>query len=258
MITYKAHYKDEKHDIDIDITNTEEKGDSLFFEIDGVRFCGMALDEFELMSPEKYYIGALPFRLMKYGGDLRKDADGNEYRTSCYYILQRFELEIKIPVTVVRLSDSRDMDAYISLKYRYREHTETDRNNCITECDNERIFPDVYDHEDFSLHIGDETIKGKQTADFETALLSIYKQIKDRYEMRCCFTCQYSEYSPYGNCEFGSMMCYRKHKEEYLKVNSKASFFQYVDGLDYEQKQETHICKEFAPRNQCEGYRGYV
>ena len=51
MIKYKAHYKDQKHYIDIEITNTEKKGDSLFFEIDGIKFCGMDFEEFELMEP---------------------------------------------------------------------------------------------------------------------------------------------------------------------------------------------------------------
>ena len=43
-----------------------------------------------------------------------------------------------------------------------------------------------------------------------------------------------------------------------LKVNDKDSFFEYVEDLDYELKCETDLCKEFAPRILCEGYRGYV
>lgn len=258
MITYKAHFKDEKHDIEINITNTEEKGNSLFFEIDGIKFCSMDFDEFELMEPEKYDVDKLPFRILKSGGNLCKDTEGNEYRTSSFYILQRYELEAEIPLTVIRLSDSKDMNAFINFRYRYRERTASDRNNYIYECFNERIFPDVCENSDFSLHIGGESFSGNRTMDFETALLSINKQIKDRYELRCCFTCQYSDYSPYGNGSFGSMLCYRRHKEEYLKVNSKSTFFEFVDGLDFEQKQETHLCKEFTPRILCEGYRGYV
>ncbi len=74
----------------------------------------------------------------------------------------------------------------------------------------------------------------------------------------CCLTCQYSDYSPYGNDGFGYMLCYKNHKNEYLKVNDKDSFFEYVEDLDFEFEYETNLCKEFAPRILCEGYRGYV
>ena len=256
MITYKAHYKDELHDLDIDITH--EKGKALTFTIDGVRFKGDNFDHFKLESPGKYSLDDLPFRLFKTGGKVNDEKPEIETAHKYTYTLQRYSLEVTIPVTVMRISDSRNMDAFIRLKVKLRERNENDRNNIIYRCDGVRVFPDASDVEDFSLHIGDEIINGQKTLYFENALKSINSQIKDTYELKCCLTCQYSDYSPYGNDGFGYMLCYKNHKNEYLKVNDKDSFFEYVEDLDFEFEYETNLCKEFAPRILCEGYRGYV
>lgn len=256
MITYKAHYKDELHDLDIDITH--DKGKALTFTIDGVRFKGANFNDFELEEPEKYSMDDLPFRLFKEGGKIYHEKLGIEVDSEYFYTLQRYSLEVTIPVTVIRISDSRNMDAFIRLKVKLRERNENDRNNIIYRCDGVRVFPDASDVEDFSLHIGDEIINGQKTLYFEDALKSINSQIKDTYELKCCLTCQYSDYSPYGNDGFGYMLCYRDHKDEYLKVNDKDSFFEYVADLDFEFEYETNLCKEFAPRILCEGYRGDV
>ena len=92
---------------------------------------------------------------------------------------------------------------------------------------------------------------------FEEALLNISKLISPEYYMKCCFTCQYSDYSPYGNDSFGTMLCYKKQKEDYLKVHNKREYFQYLTN-DYEVCQETDLCMEYDIRMKCEGYRGFV
>ena len=254
MIIYKAHFKDENHDLDIDIVNSESGYDSLSFEIDGVRFIGNPFD-FELYEPEKNDVDALPFAILKDGGNTRSDGTKSGY----YYCLQRYELEITIPVKIVRRCDNMDMGAYIRIKYASRQRIETDkRSNVICLCDDKVIVPDIVDISEFSLNIDDEVYHGKNVADFESALISIYKLIKDKYEMFCCLTCQYSDYSPYGNSDFGTMLCYRRYKAEYLKVNSKDEFFEYLSDLKAEFMQETQLCKEYAPRTLCSGYRGYI
>ena len=58
--------------------------------------------------------------------------------------------------------------------------------------------------------------------------------------------------------DFGTMLCYRAHKEEYLRVNSKNDYFEHLEELPNEQRQETYVCPDFAVRDQCEGYRGFV
>ena len=129
MITYKAHYKDELHDLDIDITH--DKGKALTFTIDGVRFKSANFNDFELEEPEKYSMGDLPFRLFKEGGKVYHEKLGIELDSGYFYTLQRYSLEVTIPVTVIRISDSRNMDAFIRLKVKLRERNENDRNNII-------------------------------------------------------------------------------------------------------------------------------
>ena len=246
MITYKAHYKDEFHDLDIDISH--DTGRALTFTIDGVRFKGANFNDFELEEPEKYSMDDLPFRLFKEGGKIYHEKLGIELDSEYFYTLQRYSLEVTIPVTVIRISDSRNMDAFIRLKVKLRERNENDRNNIIYHrCDGVRVFPDVSDVEDFSLHIGDEIINGQKTLYFEDALKSINSQIKDIYDLKCCLTCQYSDYSPYGNDGFGYMLCYRNHRDEYLKVNDKDSFLSMLRILTLNLNMKQTCAKNLPP-----------
>ncbi|MDE6832867.1 MAG: hypothetical protein K2J39_01260, partial [Ruminococcus sp.] len=90
------------------------------------------------------------------------------------------------------------------------------------------------------------------------ALSDICRKIKSDYYIKSCFTCQYSEYSPYGNCEFGTMMCYRECKKNCLKINSKADYFKYLGDEEFTHRQETFLCSEYDLRDKYEGYRGFV
>lgn len=94
--------------------------------------------------------------------------------------------------------------------------------------------------------------------EFHDEDILIANEEADKYRLKCCFTCQWSDYSPYGSDDFGTMLCYRAHKEEYLRVNTKNDYFEHLEGLPVEQRQETYICPDFAVRDQCEGYRGFV
>lgn len=132
--------------------------------------------------------------------------------------------------------------------------------------DDKRIYLDDEIVYNFSLTIGNEHFNINKENEkqqelslyFESNLLKLSKRIQEKYRFQCCFTCQYSDYSPYGNDDYGSMLCYKKHKQEYLKVNCKDDFFQYLEGIDYEGRQETYLCEEYEPRIYCEGYRGKI
>lgn len=54
------------------------------------------------------------------------------------------------------------------------------------------------------------------------------------------------------------MLCYRENKEDCLKVNTKAEYFEYLNEKKSRCVQETYICSEYEIRNRAEGYRGYV
>ena len=205
MKTYKAHYKDLTHDTDIEILNTEEeyKYDPLSFTLDGIRFKGTSLGDFELADESQFEEARTKFSILKSGGFTLA---GREIPYT--YKLQGYALDVDMPVS-------------LSIE-------------------------------------GEKFVSKHKTLCFEDALIDINRQMKDSYYLKCCLTCQYSDYSPYGSDDFGTMMCYRCHKEDYLKVNSKDEFFEYLDGKDFESRQETYLCGEYEPRRKCEGYRGFV
>lgn len=90
---------------------------------------------------------------------------------------------------------------------------------------------------------------------FEDELLEVQAQLPDGVYFLACINCLYSDYSPAGHGLFGSMMCYRNVKAEYLKVKSKADFWKVHGRLD-RHVQETYLCPEFERRVPGTGYRG--
>jgi hypothetical protein len=102
---------------------------------------------------------------------------------------------------------------------------------------------------------GREWVSSGTTGYFEDELLDLQRQLPSDAYLLACFNCQYSDYSPYGNGLFGSMLCFRNIKEEYLRVRSKQEFLS-VHGRAERFVQETYLCKEFARRAAGTGYRG--
>ena len=90
---------------------------------------------------------------------------------------------------------------------------------------------------------------------FEDDLLHIQAQLPDGVYMKACINCLYSDYSPYGQGMFGTMLCFRNHKAAYLKVTSKDDFWSIHDDPD-RMVQETYLCPEFERRVPGTGYRG--
>ena len=258
MEYYKAHYKDEHHDVDIVIENTqgEYKTSPLSFTLDGVTFRGTSLGDFELANPEQYEEAREKFRILKHGGYNELVQDTFPY----FYALQGYGLDLKMPIKLIRKSDNQEVSAELKLAFSYkkRDDEKTKRGICYL-YDGERIYPDNCEVEEFVLLVEDELYSSsRKTLYFESALLDISRQMQEKYYLKCCFTCQYSEYSTYGNDDFGNMLCYRRHKEACLKVNSKDDYFEYLDDKDFDIYQETYLCEEYAERRQSSGYRGFV
>ena len=126
-------------------------------------------------------------------------------------------------------------------------------------CNDMQVYRDVINVYDFTLQVdGVRYSSKKETLDFEIALHDICMQMAKDYYMKCCFTCQYSDYSPYGNDNYGCMLCYCRCKEDYLKVNNKDDFFNYLENKKTDVRQKTYLCTEYEYRNKCSGYRGFV
>jgi hypothetical protein len=90
---------------------------------------------------------------------------------------------------------------------------------------------------------------------FEDELLGIQAQMSEGVFIKACINCLYSDYSPYGHGLFGSMMCFRNLKAEYLKVTTKQEFWS-VHGRQDRFVQETYLCPDFQRRTPGTGYRG--
>ena len=114
------------------------------------------------------------------------------------------------------------------------------------------------DHEHLTLTLTyqDGTCASPGTSGlFECELLALQGQLPDDVHLQACITCLYSDYSPYGQGLFGTMLCFRNMKAEYLRVSSKDDFWA-VHGREDRQVQETFLCDQFKRRIAGTGYRG--
>ena len=255
MRYWKAHYRDESHDEDILIANEEaDKYDNLTFTIDGVTFRGGDISSFELKEPSQVEDAMARFWLIKWGGTMSMF----NHTTPYVYALQRYALNIQIPIRVVRTADGSGVEGVLHVGYRYVPH-DMEKAQSRFYCDDKRVWPDDLEVTDFRLCVdGEEFDAFSEDLWFEDNLKELIWQMAPEYRLKCCFTCQWSDYSPYGSDDFGTMLCYRANKEEYLRVNTKNDYFEHLEELPNEQRQETYACPDFAVRDQCEGYRGFV
>lgn len=255
MRYWKAHYRDESHDEDILIANEEaDKYDNLTFTIDGVTFQGGDISGFELKDRDQAKRVQQRFSLLKWGGTMSEINHTSPY----VYTLQRYALNIQIPIQVVRTADGSGVEGVLHVGYRYVSH-DMEKFQIRWSCDDQRVWADDLEVTDFRLCVdGEEFSVSCKNLWFERNLQELIRLMAPKYRLKCCFTCQWSDYSPYGSDDFGTMLCYRAHKEEYLRVNSKNDYFEHLEELPNEQRQETYVCPDFAVRDQCEGYRGFV
>lgn len=78
---------------------------------------------------------------------------------------------------------------------------------------------------DFSInpHQMNFIFKGKtynfEKPNFEFGLSSEFTKSLNIKYVKCCINCEFSEYSPFGKQEYGDMMCFKKCKEEWTKIN---------------------------------------
>ena len=82
--------------------------------------------------------------------------------------------------------------------------------------------------------------------------------INIEYKFKNCYGCLYSDYSPYGVGFFGSMLCFKEQKSNYLKVSnnfSKKDFFDLME-KGCHNVPETFCCNDFNIRKRGTGYRG--
>jgi hypothetical protein len=102
-----------------------------------------------------------------------------------------------------------------------------------------------------------KTYRGTGTSGwFEHELLEIQASLPEVTFMKCCISCAFSDYSPYGHDVFGNLDCYRGAKEAYLEVKTKRDLFTLRKQARTDEVQETYLCPEFQRRKPGTGYRG--
>ncbi len=87
---------------------------------------------------------------------------------------------------------------------------------------------------------------------FEHGVQRLDASLSGGARLKCCVTCLYSDYSPYGHGLTG-MSCHRDVKAQYLAVRCKDDYW---DVPITEDVMETHLCPEFVRRIPGTGYRG--
>lgn len=121
--------------------------------------------------------------------------------------------------------------------------------NSLDHCDmNKAVINCSFITEEKAIEIG----KHEQ---FETMFLKLNKKLSDFGKPTCCFNCTYSDYSVYGSQFWGSMLCFKNMKKEYLAVKDKDEFMEIMDSFD-QQVQETYYCQDYEERLEGTGYRG--
>lgn len=105
-----------------------------------------------------------------------------------------------------------------------------------------------------SFHILGESFNSEGNL-FEDIFEKVRGQMNGRYALKNCFGCSYSYYSVYGNGALGTMLCFVRQKEEYLKVQNKSEYMVNLTD-DYDVVQEIFLCDKFQIRRKDTGYRG--
>lgn len=219
--TYPAVYRDARGE---ERTTLHNDGQELRITVRGVTFVGTSLDNFRPLEETSSESLAI-FRLNCRAG----------FVDICDYELQ---YAFPVPILVDNLPRSAHLTVEFSIGLPNERGVFEKQYLCLT------------------LEVGEEvyTSRGK-TGYFEWELLDLQKSLPSNVQLRTCFGCACSDYSPYGHWMFGYMMCFRDDKDAYLKVETKDDFFDIWDTLT-ERVQETYHCPEWELRKPGTGYRG--
>lgn len=249
MQIWKGYFRNEHYDKAVEIWNADDECSlyPLMFTIDGIQFIGSDLSDFHLAEPELYEVAREKFKLFKFG-------QKNNY----VFDLQEYTLAIEIPIQVIRNTDACLLEGILHIQYKSSSH-DTGKRQSKYVCDDSVVYRDDIAVVYFALQIDKRFYEiTTDTSYFDINMQELCHLLKPDYRLKCCYTCQWSDYSPYGSDDFGTMLCYRQHKTAYLKVNCKDEWFQHCERLNCICKQETAICEDYCERVQCAGYRGFV
>jgi hypothetical protein len=224
--TYKGVLETSLGKSEIEIKNDFEH---LEFEIDNFKFIGTSFDDFELLNYENYSKSELK------NFSFNKIRFGNGFS----YELCDCKLTVNIPIQIKDIENEKVFTENLEMKVETGKSIGNGMTEDVKVSLNLKIFDKNYSAVNF---------------DFENGANEIKSQLEPKYKFINCFGCSFSDYSPYGKAIFGTMLCFKNKKEEYLKVKSKDGLFDL--GKEDRIVQEIYQCSEYEPRGINVGYRG--
>ncbi len=106
---------------------------------------------------------------------------------------------------------------------------------------------EVGKYRNIQIQIGEELFSIIDTfTDFENMILALQKSLPKNYKIETCFFCRFSTYNIFGNDDYGELICLKKHKEAFFKVNDKHSLLELLTPINPKEfVNETDYCDEF-------------
>lgn len=231
-VSYVGTYKDDFGIIDIIIRNDFKK---FSLKIGEVEFEGAEFNALEIVNKQLYSVQQLErFTLSRtpiYGTDKFV-----EEVCSCTF-------NIKIPQLIIGSETKEKFVVNMNIEYVLGDERPINLGSGLE-------FEKIY----LSFQIIGELFKSEGDF-FEFLFEDIQSQFNGRYILNNCFGCLYSDYSIYGQGALGSMMCFVRQKDEYIKVKNKSEYEANLTE-DYDIVQEVFLCNKFQIRRKGTGYRG--
>jgi len=231
-VSYVGTYKDAFGITDIIIHNDFKK---FSLKIEEVEFEGSEFDALEIINKQSYSAQQIErFTLCQtkiYGTD-----DFVEEICNCTF-------DVNIPQLLISSKTQEEFVVNMNVEYVLGDKRPIHLGGGLE-------FEKIY----LSFQIFDELFKSEGDF-FESLFENIQSQFNGRYILKNCFGCLYSDYSIYGQGALGSMMCFVRQKDEYIKVKNKSEYEANLTG-DYDIVQEIFLCDKFQARRKGTGYRG--
>ncbi len=231
-VSYVGTYKDAFGIVDIVIHNDFEKFST---KIGEVEFEGSEFDALAIINKQSYSVQQLErFTLSQ----TRIYGTNNFVEEVC-----NCTFNVNIPQLIISSKTQEEFVVNMNVEYVLGDKRPIHLGGGLE-------FEKIY----LSFQIFDEIFRSEGDY-FESIFEDIQSQFNSRYVLKNCFGCLYSDYSVYGQGALGSMLCFVRQKEAYLKVKDKVDYMKNLTD-DYDIVQEIFLCDKFQARRKGTGYRG--
>ncbi|HET9505279.1 MAG TPA: DUF6304 family protein [Hymenobacter sp.] len=231
-VSYVGTYKDAFGVVDIIIHNTFEK---LSTKIGAVEFEGSEFDALAIIDKQLHSVQQLERFTLSQTEILGTDNFVEEICNCTFNVI--------IPQFIINSVIQEEIVVNMNIEYVLGDKRPIHLGGGLE-------FEKIY----LSFQIFDESFKS-EGGYFESIFEDIQSQFNGRYALKNCFGCLYSDYSIYGQGALGSMLCFVRQKEAYLKVKDKSEYMEKLTD-DYDIVQEIFLCNKFQARRKGTGYRG--